>query len=422
MTAMADLTIDWTRSILIDGVIDEDMVKRLTPSILLLRQSGDAPITVGIDSTGGSLASLDVLLGLLTSPNQDGTPGQTITVATHRAYSAAANFLAFGNYAVALAHSQVLYHDVRYGGMDDVTPEKARDAAKSLQDANDAFALRLAHRVIRRLVWIYLDLRKSFPEFKARYPKKHATYAEACANYAPEVDAYEGVDLAGFAISLWAKLSSKNDVLIENVMNRLGTWIHLTKLVKSVPAYRAKGSRIPGLLDGSKHLFKLFRGKQPHLDATAEHLKTLLSLILADISETTNDRIDFASVLDRAVREFGILNTMNDPKHVTQASRLLLQHSTVFFGRELAGELDAKPEAERKALLAKSAPNATLFWHFCVLLCRELFEGEHILKPNDAQLLGLVDEVAGGGPVQSRRAFRIESAKKKAPGTKTGPP
>jgi hypothetical protein len=52
-----------------------------------------------------------------------------------------------------------------------------------------------------------------------------------------------------------------------------------------------------------------------------------------------------------------------------------------------------------------------------VLLCRELFEGEHILKPKDAQLLGLVDEVAGGGPVQSKRDFRIAHEREVASST-----
>jgi ATP-dependent protease ClpP protease subunit len=112
---------------------------------------------VGIDSPGGSLAALDVLIGLLTGATQTGERGTTITVATNRAFSAAANLLAFGSYAVALQHSQVLYHDVRWGGLEDVTPSKARDAAKALQDANDRFALRLARRIILRFVWAYID-------------------------------------------------------------------------------------------------------------------------------------------------------------------------------------------------------------------------------------------------------------------------
>ncbi len=408
------LTIDWQRSLIIDTSIDDDLVRRLTPRILALRQESTAPITIGIDSPGGSLASLDVLLGLLTGPNQDGHTGEIITVATNRAYSAAANFLAFGNYSIALCHAQVLYHDVRFGGMVDVTPEKARDAAKSLQDANDAFALRLAHRVIKRLIWIYIDLKTGFEEMRTTYPDIHKEYTSLVAAYAPKVEGYECIDLASFATSLWAKLSIRNDTLIRNVMDRLARWINLTKIAKIAPTYRAKGSRIAGLLDGSRHLHKLFSGKPEHFQSSEESLKFLLSLIVADISSTKAEMPHFPSVLDRSVREFGILDSMNDPKHIRYATDLMLKHSHVFFGGDLAGELDAKPEAERVEILAKAAPHARLLWHFCVLLCRELFEGEHILKPSDAQILGLVDEVSGGGPIQSRRDFRVARAKESA--------
>ena len=105
---------------------------------------------------------------------------------------------------------------------------------------------------------------------------------------------------------------------------------------------------------------------------------------------------------------------MNDPKHIRYATDLMLQHSHVFFGGGVADELESKSEAEKAEIFAKAAPHARLLWHFCVLLCRELFEGEHILRPSDAQLLGLVDEVSGGGPIQSRRDFRVDRAKAKA--------
>lgn len=407
------VTVDWNRSLLIDTSIDDDLVRRLTPQILALRQESTAPITIGIDSPGGSLASLDVLLGLLTGPDQDGHRGEIITVVTHRAYSAAANFLAFGDYSVALSHAQVLCHDVRFGGMEDITPEKARDAAKSLQDANDAFALRLAHRVIKRLIWIYIDLKNDFEKMQSKYPDIHKSYTSLLASYAPKVEGCKNVDLVSFAISLWEKLSPRNDMLIRKVMDRLARWIHLTDIAKKAPAYRLKGSKIAGLLDGSKHLYdKRFSGKTEHFQSSEESLKLLLSLIIANISSAKTENVNFPSVLDQAVSEFGFLDSMNDPKHIRFASDLMFQHSHIFFNGELAVELDGKTEVEKFELFTMAAPHARLLWHFCVLLCRELFEGEHILGPSDAQLLGLVDEVSGGGPIQCRRDFRIEQAKK----------
>lgn len=412
LSDVKSLTINWDRSVLIDQQIDDDLVKLLAPKILSLRQASSDPITVGIDSPGGTLSSLDVLLGLLSGPDQDGRTCKVVTVASHRAYSAAANLLAFGNYAVALKHSQVLYHDVRWSGIDDVTPEKARDAARSLQDANDAFSLRLARRVISRLVWIYIDARKHFEDVRTKYPDTHKEYKATLETYAPAVEGYEGLDLASFATFLWAKLSRQNDDLIKKVMRRLGVWIHLMSFVRLAPTYRVKGTRIPGLLDGARYMHKLLDGPPSRLDACSDSFKLLLSLIVSEVSETRSDRFDFSLVVERASREFNVLESMNDPKHVRHASDVLLRHSTVFFGADVADELDTMQDAAKKEFLAKAAPHANLLWHFCVLLCRELFEGEHVLNPSDAQLLGLVDEVAGGGHVQSLREFRVSTGKK----------
>lgn len=414
MSESKSLTIDWNRSIQIDSSIDDDLVRRLTPKILAMRQASNEPITIGIDSPGGSLASLDILLGLLTGRDQDGEPCQLITVATHRAYSAAANLLAFGDYAVALGHSQVLYHDVRYGGMEDVTPEKARDAAKSLQDANDAFALKLAHRIISRLVWVYIDLQGSFPDIRTRYQDSYNKYTKLVEVYVPKVAGYECIDLPSFATALWGRLSFRNDSLIKNVMGRLERWINFTAISKTAPTYRAKGSRVAGLLDGTRHLHGLLGGKIEHFAASEESLKLLLALITADISRTKTEKPNFQRVLDRAAREYSTLESMNNPKHIRYASNLMLRHKHIFFTGQLAGEIENMNEAEKAQLFAQAAPYARLLWHFCVLLCRELFEGEHILQPSDAQLLGLVDEVSGGGPIQSRREFWLEQEKRLA--------
>jgi hypothetical protein len=67
---------------------------------------------------------------------------------------------------------------------------------------------------------------------------------------------------------------------------------------------------------------------------------------------------------------------------------------------------NAKDEAERNRLLAPVYPQARMLWFYIVLLCRCLCRGDHFLTPGDAQLLGLVDEVLGGGPVVSRREWR----------------
>lgn len=119
------LQLNWNRAIHIDTTIDDTLIKTLTPIIMKLKQENTKPITIGIDSPGGSIAAMQSLLGLLQTPDQDGNRIAIYTVSTNRTYSAAASLLAFGDYAVAFPHSKILYHDLRYSGIEDLTPSKA---------------------------------------------------------------------------------------------------------------------------------------------------------------------------------------------------------------------------------------------------------------------------------------------------------
>lgn len=401
-------TANWNRAIFIDDVIDDDLVRELGPTILRLRQESNDPITVGINSPGGSLDSLDILLGLLTGPTLSGARGKIITVVTNNAYSAAANFLAFGDYSIALRHAKILYHDVRYSGMDDVTPAKALMAAKSLKDANDNFSLRLADKIVGRLVWIYMDLSPKFEETNKKYPRTHKRYEESLSSYG-KVDGGFNFDMASFATCLFAKLSRENDQLIDKVMNRLSQWIALTTLATGMPSYREKGSRRSGLLDGVKVLHQLFNGEQEDFKSSEADLKLLLTLLMGEMAQKSSSNRSFQGSLEEATRNFVLMQSMNDEKHGKAAMRLMLQNSVLFRGEMSKEEFDGKTRQEKEAIFTKAIPTAQLFWLFCALLCRELFEGEHILKPNDAQLLGLVNEVAGGGEVESPREYSVRT-------------
>src|SRR4051812_18157327 len=89
---------NWDRCVHVDDEITEDMVRRLTPRILQLRQESDKPITIAINSPGGSVAAADTLLALITGPNQDGIGCRAITDAVQEASSPAAVMLAKGDY------------------------------------------------------------------------------------------------------------------------------------------------------------------------------------------------------------------------------------------------------------------------------------------------------------------------------------
>lgn len=418
-TPVERATINWGRCIHIDDVIDDQYVNSLIPKILDLRRESSAPITVAINSPGGSLAALDVLLGLLTGPDQDGQVCEIVTVSVRNAHSAAANFLAFGNYAVALPHSEILFHDVRYSGMEDVTPASARIAAARLQNANEEFSLKLAARVFRRLVWNYVDLKRNFAEYQQTFPEVYETFTQAIAACQAPEGANGRADIAGFATALFAEVSQSSEALINATLAHLGRWGLMTSVADVLPKYKEKGSRKPGLLDGTKSLFDSVMKAKKSKNAgdiwgKAELDIHLFSLLLVEsltkVESTKN--FNFSKTLEVVLDDFKLIESINNPSHKRVITRNMLRHDHMFFTDDELKIVRGDDEAERKRLIEVARPNAQLFWYFCVLLCRELFNGEHILSPDDAQVLGIVDEVAGGGRVQSRRDYRKQKAAK----------
>lgn len=423
-SAVSDVTINWSRCIHIDDVIDDRFINSLIPKILELRHQSSDPITVAINSPGGSLASLDVLLGLLTGPDQDGQVGEIVTVSVRHAQSAAANLLAFGTYAVALGHSEILFHDVRYTGMEDVTPSTARIAAARLQNANEQFSLRLAKRIFRRLVWNYLDLQMQFKEIAESFPVTHKNFhvmLAHCKGSAGEA-APGRVDVASFATALFAKVSRESEPLIKNTVRRLSQWGVMTHGTNAIPRYKQKGSRKSGLLDGLKTLFDsiIKAGKNAHGDdiwAKAEtdlHLWEILLTTHISKSESPKN-FKFTDIIEKTLDDFRLIESINAPAHNSVITRNMLRHASMFFTEESRALLSSGVEADKKNALDEARPAAELFWYFCLLLCRELFDGEHAISPSDAQVLGIVDEVAGGGPILSRRDFEKQLAEEKQP-------
>ncbi len=420
-TGVAQVTIDWSRCIHIDDVIDDQYVTGLVQKILSLRQESNDPITVAINSPGGSLSALESLLGLLTGPDQDGQRCEIITVSVRNAYSAAANLLAFGSYAVALPHSEILFHDVRYSGMEDVTPATARMAAARLQNANEQFSLKLANRVFRRLVWNYLDLGPNFENYRKRFRSEYEHFSFAVESCKSDPNASARADIASFATALFAEVSTSSESLIHSAMARLTRWGIMTSVSKALPKYREKGSRKPGLLDATKNLFDglvhVQKSKiKESLWSKAEGDLQLFSLLLIESISKTESMKDynFPKILEIVVDDYKLIESINDPSHKNVITKNMLRHSTIFFSDDEEKIVSGEDEQEKKRVIEAARPNAELFWYFCVLLCRELFNGEHALSPRDAQVLGIVDEVAGGGRVQSRRDWRKLQAAKAA--------
>jgi ATP-dependent protease ClpP protease subunit len=413
--------LNWHRAVYVDGRIDDELVKKLTPEILRLKQDSGEPITIAIDSFGGHIPSLDALVGILKAPDQDGRRSDVYTVVTHRAYSAAANLLALGDYSVAFPHAQILYHDLRYSGLDDVTPAKAARTARQLEEDNDRFALKLAHHLARRFVWTYLDMKSSFAKVRKKYSNYVAEQEKTLCDVAPSL-AEAPIDIIGFALSLFENLSSPadNQVAIA-ALNKLQRWIHIERIEKIVPTLKDVSGKSVELMEGINALYRRLT-LETDQKATAPgpavetpelalderlhaELKLLIELVVRKATTDTDWSIGKAG-LEAVAQDFRFIRDMNAKSHVRSITNLLVTHDLTFFGRSVAEELQAaKSNEEKDRILAPVFPYAKLFWHYVVLVCRALFEGDHLLTPSDAQILGIVDELLGGGPIESRREF-----------------
>lgn len=414
---MASLTINWDRCIHINREIDDDLVLAITPAILALRQQSSLPITIAINSPGGSLDLLEVIMGLVQGPNQDNETCSAITVSVHRAYSAGAVLLVVGDYAVALPHSEILFHDVRYGGMEDVTPSKAKVAASKLKNANDASALKLASYVFQRLLWNYIDLRGKFEKWNAMYPEMYEKYRETTAECMRREMLDVDVDIAGFLTSLHANVSRQSEKLIDDAAKNLRRWGMLTTISDSyISRAKEENSDLIPLLHGSKELFSDLRhglefGDGDEIWQSAEsELQIIYTLLVEKVAKRKFlASTAFPQILESVVDDYEMIRSINDPSHYRKADSLLLEHKKIFFSRASLEILIDGDEVNRRQVLDAARPSVKLLWHFCVLLCRELFNGEHILTPEDAQVLGIIDEVAGGGRIESPREFKVKN-------------
>ena len=140
------------RAIFLVGEINQQLVNKLTPEILRLRHESDSPITVYVDSIGGSVYSAELIRNLIKAQKQNGTTIRLVTVATGMAASAAADFLILGDYPIVYPHTRIIYHGTRRTAPDELTVETASSIIQNLRQTNERFAARLARVVFKRFV------------------------------------------------------------------------------------------------------------------------------------------------------------------------------------------------------------------------------------------------------------------------------
>ncbi|UXH79046.1 ATP-dependent Clp protease proteolytic subunit [Roseateles amylovorans] len=408
---LTELTVNWSRCIYIDRAIDAEFLNELIPRIVALRQVSSDPITVAINSPGGKVYLIDKLRSLIKSPDQDGNTCRMITVATNVAASAAAMLLALGDYAVALPHSNVLFHDVRFGSVTNVTPSRALETARSLESSNDRASLKIAEVMIQRWLWMYLDVHHRLTEVKELDPQAVAHFEDGVRLLKLPDCEHVQLDLPGLLTFVHGRLNSDNKPLVDNALEKLSRWGLVTSMSQKELSRKDETGKEGKLLSGLAELYSVMHRDGPPFDSedNRKHLTAFMHVLSASLG--TKPPLE---ALQRALQEVQLFDAIDSPKHRFTAIRLMVEHRVEFFGVDVAMRWPDMASEEKGKIIDESMPAVRTLWLICVMIARELFTGEHPLEPEEAMALGLVDEVPGASVYESRRAFRAKALRAKS--------
>lgn len=376
---------DPSRSIEVFGEFTDELGQRLLSQITALRNQSNEPITVYINSVGGSVLVLKYINGLLDSRDLDKKFCMTVSVASGTAASAGAILLTYGDYAYAYEHSILHFHSIRTSDL----PENFQDAAQvlsSLERSQREVARKLAIVIIQRVIYRYQKLKDKFN----------------CKR--TDVDDKELIQLRCFIDSIRPELSATARSLVEKTYKNVKEARFLTN--KVLPKSQATGSRSPVRSDA----------------------KVLIEVIKHEITDFEKKkkfwRIDERGA-SQILSDYLTIRDYNLGEHHGVMGNLMKNFGEDFLNErdkaefEKINSLDAKKG--NKFLWEKAHPTLEPLWYYTVSLCRVLLQDENRLTPADAYWMGIIDEVIGTNLV----GFRVvaeEPQNPKPPASSPGEP
>jgi len=294
--------------------------------------------------------------------------------------------------------------------------------ARELERGNVAFSLKLANQIRGRLIWVYIDMKREFDDVRTRYESFAKRYDDAFAESHPQRQKTM-VDVVGFSLALYQRLSPPADEEIAiRALDLLKSWMEIETIESRLSSRHPEDERLPDLVKGINALVSEIRSmgsasraapnnpepeQQDGLDENAQSdIKLLLEVLARRFARDKGLSIG-GKGLDLIMEDFSFIKDINSNEQVRAITKMMIDYDQLFFGRPIADEIKgAKDHSERAKIMEPVYPQARMLWYYIVLICRCLCEGDHLLTPGDAQLLGLVDEVLGGGPVESKREWR----------------
>lgn len=365
------------RSVEIFGDFTHDLACCLATKIAQFQAESDDPITVYINSDGGSVRVLDILHGLLAASGFERQRAQFITVAIGDAFSAAANMLAFGFYAYAYKHSVIHFHGVRTRELPD-TFESATQTVAELQKINREIARKLARSMIARIILRYQGLRSKFKP--ANYRKEHGYLAE----------------LGCFTDVIGARVSPRARHLLAKTFEHVKNSSYLSdKIISSVT----------------------FTKRANYAAVAADDARVLQSVIKHELKENKGKpwRINERGI-NQIVADYLIIREFHFGEHLRPLDDLIKGFGILFLSAAEQKQYGRIQNEGKKLeyLQRHAAPALAPLWFFTVALCNFLMEGENRLTPTDAYYIGAVDEVIGT-KMTGRRALLEHQTKSAAP-------
>jgi Clp protease len=362
---------NFARSVFLTGKITQQTAYDLGPRIKELRAASGDPITVYIDSPGGTAAIAEGLRFLIKAPDQDGRRCRLITVVTGTAASAAADLLALGDYAIAEPQADVLYHGSRQAMEQILTFEGASSLAANLQEANERLALRLARSSFRRIIWRVVQLKDAIEKFRS---------------------GAEGLEeLVG---ALAAKFSAANAGLLTEALAR-------QKALQEVKA------------SADSHLKRLKNVEQlPNKQLEPELVRAIVNYRSRLHKE--DDWLLSRNGMQEVASDF---NLIHDYASQTKDLDALLEvYGSLFLTPAQSAEFKGKSKEEQKTYLqTHAAGKLEVLWYFIVSLCRLLQTKDYQLTPEEAYWMGVVDEVTGSGLQSDREMIEMILSMESAP-------
>lgn len=346
------------RGIFVSGLMDQQLLDRLTPQIMRLTSSSRGPVSVFIDSPGGYPPIGESILRLLRARNQDyDPPCRIITVVTTLAASAAADLLSCGDYSVGLTGSRVYFHGTRQSRSDPLTVEKVSGLIEDLRSDNDRYAVELAHRCQGRFFHRFVTFRAEFPAERERQANPNLS------------------DLECLIAILLTKISAP-----------------AAKVVRLAVKKNRRYSALQATVFKSPRVRKPLSPKKRWADTEAEVLKRIIGF---ELKTNKDPSWTFRHAGFRTLSDDFLLFDEYLGHHSTDRIKAVFD----LWGQFLLDQKDleeiavAPEEAQSNLKVEKLRPVMMPLWLFFVALCHALQEGENDLSAADAFWLGLIDEI-----------------------------